>query len=95
LGRVESLNGRVLAFVDLFVESMLIDDVVRELKALDKVLQVYEVTGEFDVVTLIGADNIEDLRDILKNRILKIRGIKSTVSSIVLKIDKAEPLNPE
>jgi DNA-binding Lrp family transcriptional regulator len=41
------------------------------------------VTGEFDIVTLFSASDIEEFRDILKNRVMKIKGVKSTVSSIV------------
>jgi DNA-binding Lrp family transcriptional regulator len=46
------------------------------------------VSGEFDVVSLISAADIEEFRDILKNRIMKIPGIKSTVTSIVLHAHK-------
>ncbi|MHB8396318.1 MAG: Lrp/AsnC family transcriptional regulator [Thermoplasmataceae archaeon] len=89
------MNGKVLAFVDIFVDSLLIDDVLRELSALDNVVEVYEVTGEFDIVSLISADSIEQFRDVLKSKIMKIKGIKSTVSSIVLKIDKQPQRNSD
>ena len=61
------------------------DDVVQALSKLDNIEELYEVTGEFDIVTLVRADDIEEFRDVLKNRIMKVRGVKSTVSSIVLK----------
>lgn len=47
-----------------------------------------KVIGEFDIVTLVSASDIEEFRDILKNKIMKIKGVKSTVSSIVLKAHK-------
>ena len=75
----------LLAFVDIFVESPHMDDVVQALSKLDNIEELYEVTGEFDIVTLVRADDIEEFRDVLKNRIMKVRGVKSTVSSIVLK----------
>ena len=80
--------GRLLAFVDIFVESALMDDVVQSLKKLDNLEELYEVTGEFDIVTLLSASDIEEFRDVLKNRIMKIRGVKSTVSSVVLMAHK-------
>ena len=55
--------------------------------------ELYEVTGEYDVVTLVGADDIEEFRDILKNKILKIKGVKSTVTSVVLKVHKGPRCN--
>jgi len=78
----------LLAFVDIFVESPHMDDVVQALAKLDNIEELYEVTGEFDIVTLVRADDIEEFRDVLKNRIMKVRGVKSTVSSIFLKTHK-------
>ena len=76
------------AFIDIFVESSLMDQVVEALAKVPDVEELYEVTGEFDIIVLVYAKGIEELRDILNNRILKIPGIKSTVSSIVLKAHK-------
>jgi DNA-binding Lrp family transcriptional regulator len=80
--------ARFLAFVDIFVESSTMDDVVAALTKLDNLEELYEVTGEFDIVTLLSARDIEEFRDVLKNRIMKIKGVKSTVSSVVLKAHK-------
>jgi DNA-binding Lrp family transcriptional regulator len=75
--------SRLLAFVDIFVESPEMDNVVAALSKLDNLEELYEVTGEFDIVTVFSASDIEELGDILKNRVMKIKGVKSTVSSIV------------
>ena len=80
--------ARFLAFVDIFVESSLMDDVVQSLIKLENLEELYEVTGEFDIVTLLSAKDIEEFRDVLKNKIMKIKGVKSTVSSVVLKAYK-------
>jgi DNA-binding Lrp family transcriptional regulator len=74
--------------VDIFVESSAMDDVVQALIKLDNLEELYEVTGEFDIVTLLSARDIEEFRDVLKNKIMKIKGVKSTVSSVVLKAYK-------
>jgi DNA-binding Lrp family transcriptional regulator len=79
---------RLLAFVDIFVESPLLDDVVKSLNQFPNVEEIYEVTGEFDIVSLVSAADIEEFRDFLKNKLLKIKGIKSTVTSIVLNTSK-------
>ena len=60
------------------------DDVVQALKKLDNLEELYEVTGEFDIVTLVSVADMEEFRELLKNKILKIPGVKSTVTSIVL-----------
>ena len=64
------------------------DDVVAALIKLENLEELYEVTGEFDIVTLLSAADIEEFRDVLKNKIMKIKGVKSTVSSVVLKAYK-------
>ena len=87
------MDDGILAFIDLFVDSPHVDDVVVALKELKNISEIYEVTGEFDIVILVKAKDIEELRDLLKNKIMKIQGIKSTVSSIVLKSHRsAEPV---
>jgi DNA-binding Lrp family transcriptional regulator len=64
------------------------DEVIEALSKIDIVEEIYEVTGEFDIVTLVSASDMESLSDILKNRIMNIRGVKSTVTSIVLNAQK-------
>jgi DNA-binding Lrp family transcriptional regulator len=86
---------KLLAFVDIFVESQEMDNVLASLIQLENLHELYEVTGEFDIVTLVSASDIEEFRDILKNRIMKIKGVKSTVSSIVLKAHKGPKCNEE
>ncbi|MDG6998538.1 MAG: Lrp/AsnC ligand binding domain-containing protein [Nitrososphaerota archaeon] len=80
--------SRLLAFVDIFVESPQMDSVIQELQKVPHMEELYEVTGEFDIVSLVSAEDIEEFRDILKNRIMKIKGVKSTVSSVVLHAHK-------
>ena len=74
----------LVALVSSFVESSRVDEVMEALSSLDNVEDTYEVTGEFDLVSIVSARDIYEFRDILKNRILKIDGVKSTVTSFVL-----------
>jgi DNA-binding Lrp family transcriptional regulator len=76
------------AFVNIFVETQIFDDVVLALSKIDAVEELYEVTGEFDIVALVGASDMESFRDVLKNKIMKIMGVKSTITSIVLSTHK-------
>jgi len=87
--------SRLFAFVDIFVESPEMDTVLTSLAQLEHLEELYEVTGEFDIVTLVSAADIEEFRDILKNKIMKIKGVKSTVSSIVLKAHKGPKCTEE
>jgi DNA-binding Lrp family transcriptional regulator len=75
---------RFLASVNLFVESTQIDNVIAALSKLQNIEEVYEVAGEYDVVTLVSTSTLEEFRDILQKQIMKIKGVKSTISTIVL-----------
>ena len=85
--------SQLFAFVNIFVESSEMDNVVSALHKLENLAELYEVTGEFDIVSLVYAADIEEFRDVLKNRIMKIKGVKSTVSSVVLKVHKGPRCN--
>ncbi|MDW8022094.1 MAG: Lrp/AsnC ligand binding domain-containing protein [Nitrososphaerota archaeon] len=85
-----SNKGVVTAIMHVFVESNQLEKVGRELTKLPEVVDVYEVTGEFDVVAIVVAKDISDFRNFLKDRVLRIPGVKSVVTSIVLHIYKRE-----
>ncbi|HXX87819.1 MAG TPA: Lrp/AsnC ligand binding domain-containing protein [Candidatus Acidoferrum sp.] len=85
--------ARLLAFIDIFVDSPLLGEVVDALTQFPNVEEIYEVTGEFDIVTLVSTEGIEEFRDFLKNKVLKIPGVKSTVTSIVLHAAKGHRNN--
>lgn len=74
--------------MDIFVESPALDDVVEALIKIPNVEELYEVSGEFDIVTLVSAADIEEFRELLKNKILKIKGVRSTVTSLALHVHK-------
>ena len=76
--------SRFLASVNIFAESTQIDNVVAALSKLDNIEEVYEVAGEYDIVTLVSTSTLEEFRDIFQKQIMKIKGVKSTISTIVL-----------
>jgi len=90
IGRVVNMPRDVRVFLNLFVESKEIDHVTEALVKLPEVVDVYEVTGEYDIVVILKVDNILGFRELLKNKVLKISGVKSTVSSVVLYTHKHE-----
>ena len=58
--------------------------VLEELGRMPNLEELYEVTGEFDIVSVFSAKDIEEFRDILVNKIMKTKGVRSTVTDIVL-----------
>jgi len=80
----------VKAFLNIFVESKELDRVTEALVKLPEVADVYEVTGEYDLVTLVTTETISSFRDFLKNKVLKIDGVRSTVTAMVIYTHKRE-----
>jgi len=80
----------VKAFLNIFVESKELDRVTEALVKLPEVTDVYEVTGEYDLVTLVTTDTISSFREFLKNKVLKIDGLRSTVTAVVIYTHKRE-----
>ena len=77
-------GGRVLAFVNIFVEAPLMGAVIEELRVMKNLRELYEVAGEYDIVSLVDAANVEEFRDILVKKIMRIKGVRSTVTDMVL-----------
>ena len=73
--------SRMFGLIDLFVETPEIDNVLAALTKFDNLEALYEVTGDFDIVTIFSAASLEEFKSFLKNQILKIKGVKSAVTS--------------
>lgn len=70
--------------VQIVVDPPKLEEVCRTLSSLPEAKRVYEITGQFDVFAELEVDSIESFRKILKEKILKIGGVRTTESSIVL-----------
>lgn len=75
----------MLALISIYTESQSLESVILAISKLSNVEELYEVTGEYDIVTLVSATDIEEFRELLQNKIQKIKGVKSTVSSLVMR----------
>jgi DNA-binding Lrp family transcriptional regulator len=82
------IMSRLLASVNIFVEQSQKDKVLAALSELKSIEEVYEVAGEYDIVSLVSASCIEEFRDVLQKKIMKIKGIKSTITTIILEPHK-------
>jgi DNA-binding Lrp family transcriptional regulator len=80
--------SRFLASVNIFVEPSEKDRVISSLSKLENLEEIYEVAGEYDIVSLVSTSCLEEFRDILQKKIMKIKGIKSTITTIILEPHK-------
>lgn len=76
--------SKVLASVGIFVEKKQKQAVLASLSKLDNMEELYDVAGEYDIVSLVSASSIEELRELVLSKMRRIKGIKSTIINIVL-----------
>ena len=84
------MPGTVSAIIHVFVDSSKLEEVARKISEMEEAVDVYEVTGEFDVVAVVRTSDVTAFRKLLKDKVLKIDGVKSTVTSMILYTHKRE-----
>jgi len=79
------VNKHIEAYVWLKVaNNVYTTSVARRVATLRNVASVSEVTGDYDIVAKVVAENTEELNQVIEN-IREIKGVVSTLTSIVLK----------
>jgi DNA-binding Lrp family transcriptional regulator len=78
--------------LEVFVEAQELTHVGAELAKLPEVVDLYEVTGESDLVAMIETDSLDAFRDLLVRKIMQIRGVRSTTSAVILRACKEHSL---
>jgi len=82
------LAGNVRAILHLFVESGKLESVCEKLAKLPQTLDVYEVTGEYDIVAIVAVSSVKELREFISKILPSVEGIKSSVTSVILHVHK-------
>ena len=80
--------SKFLASVNIFVEPSEKTQVITALSKLDNIKEVYEVVGQYDIVSVVSASCLEEFREVMHKQIMKIKGIKSTIITIILQPHK-------
>jgi len=73
------------AFVLMNAELGKENNIVKELRQISNVKEVYPVYGVYDVLMELEADSMEVLRETITTKIRKLDGIKSTLTMIIVK----------
>jgi DNA-binding Lrp family transcriptional regulator len=76
--------ARFLASVNIFVDASEKENIVQALSKLENIEELYEVAGEFDFVSIVSASNIDEFYAFLRSKIMSLKGVKSTISTVVL-----------
>lgn len=72
-----------LAFVLIEVHTGKLDSVQKGLKAVKEVKEVYPTTGPFDIIALVTASSLVEIRKLVTETIHSIDGIQKTTTCIV------------
>jgi len=74
----------VRAIFHIFVKQGKIEDVGEALAKMPKVIDVYEVTGEYDIIATAKANDLHRLRSLISEGLMKMHGVKAVTTSVVL-----------
>lgn len=77
-------EGSATAIVLLNTDIGSEDEVLEQLSRIDGVVEASVVYGVYDVVVKVRARTIEELKEIITNRIRKLSKVKSTLTMIVV-----------
>ena len=74
----------VRAIFHVFVEQGKLEDAGEALAKIPEVIDIYEVTGEYDLITTAKANDLHRLRSLISERLMKMYGVKAVTMSVVL-----------
>ena len=61
------------------------NEVGEELAGMEGILEVYSVSGRYDLVALIKLTGNDDFADLMTNKISRVKGIKNTESMVAFR----------
>lgn len=75
----------VTALVFVTADTERIPEVAQAIADLDGVTEVYSVTGAIDLVVMVRVRELEELSDVVSDRLSKVSGILSTETHIAFR----------
>ena len=81
-----------LAFMGINVEPGFAEEITDDLSKVEEVLEIHEIHGRFDLLLKVRAKNLEQMRDIVVNKIRILPHIIETELMTVLKSKKEEQM---
>src|SRR5690606_3914056 len=79
-----------LAFIGINMKEGSADEVTAKLSQYDEILEIHEIHGRFDLLLKVRARNLEEMRDIVVNKIRQIPQVTDAELITVLKTIKEE-----
>ena len=82
------LGFKIVGVLRIKVDITKIESVTRELAKLKSIWFVVHATGDSDIYTEFVAKSLDELNDVIFNKIYKIKGVVRTETSLILKYIK-------
>ena len=87
----EALGFNVKAITGINMDSKLRDNVLAELFKIPEVREVSEVTGRFDILVTITAKALDEMHQLISEKIGRIEGVQKTETFIEMRKTVKEP----
>ncbi len=82
----------ITALVLMSVERDAVNETAQELLAIPGVAEVYSVTGDWDLVTVLRLPQYEDLATVVTERMISLKAIRRTQTMMAFKAYSREDL---
>ena len=73
-----------IAFVLINTDLGSEDDVSKALREISEVREVFGVYGVYDLVVRLEAENMQELKDAIGSKIRRLKGVRSTLTMMVI-----------
>lgn len=90
----EALGFSVKALTGINMDSKLRDNVMNELFKIPEVREVAEVTGRFDVLVSMNARSLDEMHQLISEKIGRIEGVQKTETFIEMRKTVREAAYP-
>lgn len=89
----EALGFNVKALTGITMDSKLRDNVLSELFKIPEVREVAEVTGRFDVLVTMNARSLDEMHQIISEKVGRIEGVQKTETFIEMRKTSREVIS--
>ncbi len=90
----EALGLNVKALTGINMDSKLRDNVLNELFKIPEVREVSEVTGRFDVLVAMNARSLDEMHQLISEKVGRIEGVQKTETFIEMRKTARELIYP-
>ena len=90
----EALGLNVKALTGINMDSKLRDNVLNELFKVPEVREVTEVTGRFDVLVTMNARSLDEMHQLISEKVGRIEGVQKTETFIEMRKTARELIYP-